>query len=495
MRFTTQFEQEELASQYGKDIATRVIQDRHDLSHNLKFTFPKTKQNDENCEIFPLTSDMPVVYWMCALSIVEIFKGCDQTQYQLPKKLAGFPTILQRLFIERVYEYAFTAVKVTREVQELEKDYTSNTEMKELIEEEASSSLLPQLHSATTAFREVFDDVLDEFYCTHTSESMDAPHRHFSFLENFYRSPVELLLAKSIKLDIQGMAGGEEAWRFATELRDMYFEYLSRHGRGFHIKKLLRKEDSTGSKEVDPRYLAIQLTREPGSQAIRSCRDNHVVLRSLYADVGVHRIQRVPDTEQSGRMHTSTASLCLVPNISLQRSERSSAAPQTSNEVSLKDLESECDISWTHGSGPGGQAVNTGYNCCVLYHRPTKIALKCHQGRSAMDNKTAALKNLREKLHAKDEAKRRAKLDQIRRLQAHTGERNEKIRSFNAIHNSVIDHRTEHKIDDCEGMLSGRDRGDGLYQLHQRILENEETQRRAACVLEMQQALFDMIMN
>ena len=488
LRYSVENEKTALASLYGNETAERIHHDMLYLSKKYSFTFPRRPSEEENCTLSAVVTQMPIVYWMCALSMVEFFKlektACGGTnENRMP-----LPSMLYRLLIERVCNDASNAIKLLKEINVLCAEHSSSEDMREIIEDEITSSLLPQLRDVTSSFVESLDDVLDEFYCSHTSETMKQPFRHFSFLENFYSTPVELMQAKSMRIDFQGMAGGEEAWHFARELRDMYFEYLLRNGRGFHTEKLKCRE----GEKVDPRYLAIKLTRDPRPEPIHAAKDYHALSRALFADTGVHRIQRVPETESSGRMHTSTASICIIPEIS---SERKAALQSTAavEEISLKDLEGECDISWTHGSGPGGQAVNTGYNCCVLFHRPTRIALKCHQGRSVVENKQTALKNLREKLYAKEEARRKAKLDQIRRVQAHTGERNEKIRSFNEQHNTVIDHRTQHKIEDCEGMLTCRDYGHGLLSLHAKLLGREEAKRRMACVLELQQALFEVL--
>ena len=471
-------EKQIVIDQYGAATAERVFDDMSLLMK--KYDFPS-----RSLESFAIANDLPMVYWMCAFGLVELLKATEGgvTRNNI---LRVIPSGLLRILTERMEEYASKLVEIFREITELEHDARSSPEMKEMIEEELQNVLYPSVRSAQTEFREALDEALEAFYCTHTHVADEAHHDHFSFLEDFYTSPIELLHAKTIKLEVQGMAGGEEAWRFASELCDMYYEYLQRNGHGFRIEKLQRK-DGNLTDERDARYLAIRLTREMGFRQCASSRDNHRILRCLFSDSGVHRIQRVPQTETSGRMHTSTASICVIPEITLQRSEQSLT---DSSEISLKTLEEECDISWTHGSGPGGQAVNTSSNCCVLLHRPTRITMKCHQGRSVIENKRVALQNLRTKLKAMDDERKQQKLDQIRGMQAHTGERNEKIRSFNTQHNIVLDHRLDFKVDDCDGMLSCRDGGSGLLAFHERIIEKEEGKRIAASVLELQQALF-----
>jgi peptide chain release factor 1 len=167
----------------------------------------------------------------------------------------------------------------------------------------------------------------------------------------------------------------------------------------------------------------------------------------LKHEAGVHRVQRVPVTESQGRIHTSTATVAVMPE-----------AEDVEVEVRLEDLQ----IDVYHSSGPGGQSVNTTNSAVRIVHKPTGIKIECQEERSQLQNKQKAMRYLRARLHqiALDEA--HAKDAATRRAQLGTGERSEKIRTYNFPEGRVTDHRIKHTSHQLDDVLGGGDALDGF---------------------------------
>ena len=239
---------------------------------------------------------------------------------------------------------------------------------------------------------------------------------------------IELLLLpqdpndkKNTILEIRSGEGGEEAALFAADLFRMYSRYAETQG--WKIEVLSLSEASAGGiKEVI---------------ALVSGKD---VYSSLRFEGGVHRVQRVPATEQQGRIHTSTATVAVLPE-----------AEDVDVTIDEKDLE----ISIAASGGPGGQGVNTTNSAVQIQHKPTGIIVKCQDERSQLKNKAKAMKVLKSRLLDMEREKQEAAVSAERRGMVGTGERSQKIRTYNYPQNRVSDHRIRLTLTKLDRIVEG----------------------------------------
>jgi peptide chain release factor 1 len=251
------------------------------------------------------------------------------------------------------------------------------------------------------------------------------------------RAQLELLLVpkdpnegKDLIVEIRAGAGGEEAALWAGDLFEMYRRLAER--RRWKTEVLASSpSDLGGYKEV-----SIEVR---GKDAYRT----------LQHEAGVHRVQRVPATESQGRIHTSTATVAVMP-----------VAEEIEVEIRPEDLQ----IDVYRSSGPGGQSVNTTDSAVRIVHRPTGIKVEMQEERSQLQNREKAMRYLRARLHqlALDEAQ--AKEAAERRAQLGTGERAEKIRTYNFPEGRVTDHRIKHTSHQLQDVLAGGPELDGFIE-------------------------------
>ncbi len=222
-------------------------------------------------------------------------------------------------------------------------------------------------------------------------------------------------------LEIRAGAGGSESALFAADLYRMYTRYAETQG---------WKVETMDSSPSDLGGLKEVICGVTGSD----------VYKRLKYESGVHRVQRVPATEAQGRIHTSTCTVAVLPE-----------AEEVDIDIKPEDLE----ISRCRASGPGGQGVNTTDSAVQIIHKPTGLIVKCADERSQHKNKASAMKVLRSRLLERKVAEENAKYAAQRKAQVGTGERNERIRTYNFPQNRVTDHRIELTLYNLPAVIQG----------------------------------------
>lgn len=227
---------------------------------------------------------------------------------------------------------------------------------------------------------------------------------------------------EAVIIEIRAGVGGEEAALFVKDLFRMYSKYAA--SRGWHLTLFDIKEASVGGiKEV-----------------VFELKGDNVFVEMQY-EAGVHRIQRIPKTEKSGRIHTSTATVAVLKK------------PDKTDEIKINP--SELKIDYYKASGPGGQYVNKRMTAVRIVHLPTGIVVTCQTERSLQQNKEAALAILEAKLLEKKEMEHLEKLTKERKEQIGWAKRAEKIRTYNFPQDRVTDHRIKKNFYDIEEIMDG----------------------------------------
>jgi len=227
--------------------------------------------------------------------------------------------------------------------------------------------------------------------------------------------------AKNIILEIRAGTGGDEASLFAADLFRMYSRFAERNGWKLEMLSI-NDSGSGGLKEV----IAIIAGKN--------------VYSRLKYESGVHRVQRVPATEASGRIHTSTATVAVLPE-----------AEEVDVQIEAKDLRIDTFCS----SGPGGQSVNTTYSAVRITHLPSNTVVSQQDEKSQVKNRAKAMKVLRSRLYEMERQKQQDAIAKDRRSQVGTGERSEKIRTYNFKENRVTDHRVGFTMHQLDAALDG----------------------------------------
>ena len=332
----------------------------------------------------------------------EQLETTKQNYYELEKRLAS-PELLADMDnwqkVNREYNDIKPIVMAYEDYRRNENTIKENEELLELAEDQEMKEML----------REEIEE---------SSDNIEKLEERIKFL----LIPKDPNDHKNVFVEIRSGAGGDEAGLFAAELYRMYQMYASQNG--FKTEEVELSEQGIGGvKEV------IFMVKGEGAYS------------KLKYESGVHRVQRVPQTETSGRIHTSTATVAVLPE---------------AEEVDVNINEStDLRIDYYRSSGAGGQHVNTTDSAVRITHLPTGIVVACQDEKSQHKNKDKAMKILMAKLYEHELEEQQKNLSADRKSQVGTGDRSEKIRTYNFPQSRVTDHRINKTIHQLQDFLDG----------------------------------------
>jgi peptide chain release factor 1 len=243
---------------------------------------------------------------------------------------------------------------------------------------------------------------------------------------------------KNVMLEIRAGTGGDEAALFAYELFRMYSKFAEKQG--WRVEVMSTNDNGIG-----------------GVKEVIATIEGKGVYSKMKYESGVHRVQRVPATEASGRIHTSTVTVAVLPE-----------AEEVDVQIDAKDLRIDTFCS----SGPGGQSVNTTYSAVRITHIPTNTVVSQQDEKSQVKNRAKAMKVLRSRLYEMELRKQQEAIAKDRRSQVGTGERSEKIRTYNFRDNRITDHRVNFTTHQLMEVLNG-----DLSELLENVIDHYQTEK------------------
>ncbi len=270
----------------------------------------------------------------------------------------------------------------------------------------------------------LIDEEKDAEMLAMAKEELDESTKKLDILEDairFMLIPKDPEDSKNVMMELRAGTGGDEASIFAGDLYRMYTKYCE--SKGWKVSVVDMSEGTSGGfKEV-----IVEVSGEN-------------VYGTLKFESGVHRVQRVPQTETQGRVHTSAATVMILPE-----------AEEFDMELDM----SEIRIERTTSTGPGGQSVNTTYSAIKLHHEPTGMIVSCQDQKSSHKNLEKALKVLRSRLYDMELAKKQAEDSEKRKSMVSSGDRSAKIRTYNYPQGRVTDHRIGLTLYDLQNIING----------------------------------------
>jgi len=301
------------------------------------------------------------------------------------------------------------------QIKELSKEQSDLRETVEKYNELKTTKL--QIEEAKTLLN---DPELKEFAELEIFENQEIVEKLLNEIE-ILLVPKDENDGKNVIMEIRGAAGGDEANIFAGDLLRMYTYYAEKNGWKIEIIN-----EITGT--------------SGGFSQVECMIKGENVYSKLKYESGSHRVQRVPATETQGRVHTSTATVLVMPEI---------------EDIDIEIKEADLKIDVYHSSGAGGQSVNTTNSAVRITHLPTNTVVTCQNERSQVKNKDKAMKILRVRLYENVQAEKDSKVGNIRKSKIGTGDRSEKIRTYNYPQNRVTDHRINLSVMNLDRVMEG----------------------------------------